>query len=127
MHISTPQPANAVLERLREDTPLYAVELRPPKSDLSAAQSMDTWIDMYHSVRRLARGDTLIFLTDNAVGEAEEENLRHTEAARGHRVLERLHERRRQRWMQAAELEEQKFIDEIHLLRILRTREREEE
>lgn len=38
---------------------------------------MDTWIDMYHSVRRLARHDTLIFLTDNAVGEAEEENLRH--------------------------------------------------
>jgi hypothetical protein len=72
-----PQPANAVLERLREDNPLLAVELRPPKSDLSAAQSMDTWIDMYHSVRRLARGDTLIFLTDNAVGEAEEENLRH--------------------------------------------------
>jgi hypothetical protein len=38
---------------------------------------MDTWIDMYHSVRRLARNDTVIFLTDNAVGESEEENLRH--------------------------------------------------
>ena len=38
---------------------------------------MDSWIDMYHSIRRLARGDTIIFLTDNAVGQAEEENLNH--------------------------------------------------
>ncbi len=77
MSPSTPPPWTSVLERLRSDTPLYAVELRPPKSDLPADRSMDTWIDMYHSVRRLARHDTLIFLTDNAVGEAEEENLRH--------------------------------------------------
>ncbi len=32
---------------------------------------------MYHGVRRLARLDTLIFITDNAVGAAEEENLQH--------------------------------------------------
>ncbi|MFQ6045900.1 MAG: hypothetical protein ACE5PT_06015 [Gemmatimonadales bacterium] len=38
---------------------------------------MDSWIGMYHSVRRLARHDTIIFLTDNAVGQAEEENLNH--------------------------------------------------
>jgi hypothetical protein len=38
---------------------------------------MDTWIDMAHEVRRLARHDTVLFLTDNAVGAAEEENLRH--------------------------------------------------
>jgi hypothetical protein len=38
---------------------------------------MDTWIDMYHSLRRFARADALVFLTDNAVGEAEEENLQH--------------------------------------------------
>ncbi len=66
-----------VLGRLRSDAPLVAVELRPPRSDLSSSQSMDTWIDMYHSVRRLASGDTVLFLTDNAVGESEEENLRH--------------------------------------------------
>lgn len=77
MSISSPLPSNPVLERLRDDTPMCAVELRPPKSDLPAARGMDSWIDMYHSVRRLARHDTLIFLTDNAVGEAEEENLRH--------------------------------------------------
>jgi hypothetical protein len=66
-----------VLDRLRDATPLLAVELRPPRSDLSAAQSMDTWINMYHSVRRLASRDTILFLTDNAVGESEEENLGH--------------------------------------------------
>jgi hypothetical protein len=38
---------------------------------------MDTWIDMYHAIRRLGRSDTVVFLTDNAVGEAEEENLQH--------------------------------------------------
>jgi hypothetical protein len=70
-------PPSALLQRLRDDRPLVAVELRPPKTGLSDSQSMDTWIDMYHSVRRLARGDTAIFLTDNAVGVSEEENLRH--------------------------------------------------
>lgn len=70
-------PTSALLERLREDRFLVTVELRPPKSGLSDSQGMDTWIDMYHSVRRLARGDTAIFLTDNAVGVSEEENLRH--------------------------------------------------
>jgi hypothetical protein len=29
---------------------------------------MEVWIDMYHSIQRLARRDTIIFLTDNAVG-----------------------------------------------------------
>ena len=69
--------APRLLSLLREDRPLMTVELRPPKTGLSQTESMDTWIDMYHSVRRLAREDTVIFLTDNAVGESEEENLRH--------------------------------------------------
>jgi hypothetical protein len=38
---------------------------------------MELWIDMYHSIQRLARHDTMIFLTDNAVGLSEEENLAH--------------------------------------------------
>jgi hypothetical protein len=66
-----------VVERMKIDRPLVAVELRPPKAGLSQAEGMDVWIDMYHSIRRLASRDTLIFLTDNAVGEAEEENLQH--------------------------------------------------
>ena len=71
---------SAVLNRLAADRPLVAVELRPPKSGLSFAQSMNTWIDMYHAIRRLASGDTIIFLTDNAVGQSEEENLGHLTA-----------------------------------------------
>ena len=57
--------------------PLIGVELRPPRSDLSYVDSMDTWIDMQHSTRKLLRGDTVVFLTDNAVGQSEEENLQH--------------------------------------------------
>jgi hypothetical protein len=57
-----------------------AVELRPPRTGLSSAESMEIWIDMYHAVQRLARRDTLIFLTDNAVGLSEEENLAHLTA-----------------------------------------------
>jgi 5,10-methylenetetrahydrofolate reductase len=47
---------------------------------MSYAESVDAWIDLYHSIRRLARQDTLIFLTDNAVGRSEEENLAHLTA-----------------------------------------------
>lgn len=54
-----------------------AVELRPPRAGLAGREGMDTWIDMYHAIQRLTRGDTIVFLTDNAVGEAEEENLQH--------------------------------------------------
>jgi hypothetical protein len=41
---------------------------------------MEVWIDMYHSIQRLGRQDTVIFLTDNAVGLSEEENLAHLTA-----------------------------------------------
>jgi len=70
-------PQSNVLDRLRAPGPLVAVELRPPPAGLAAGDAMDTWIDLAHEVRRLARHDTVLFLTDNAVGAAEEENLRH--------------------------------------------------
>jgi hypothetical protein len=71
---------SAVLARLRSATPLIAVEMRPPQLGLSAAQSMNTWIDLHHAVRRLTARDTIVFITDNAVGQAEEENLGHLAA-----------------------------------------------
>lgn len=74
------RPASSVLQRLRDDHPLAAVELRPPRTGLSSAESMEVWIDMYHSIQRLGRRDTIIFLTDNAVGLSEEENLAHLTA-----------------------------------------------
>jgi hypothetical protein len=80
MTTSSTPGRTSVVRRLREDRPLVAVELRPPRSGMSYGASVDAWIDMYHSVRRLARQDTLIFLTDNAIAQAEEENLAHLTA-----------------------------------------------
>ncbi len=69
-----------LVERLQNGEPLIAAELRPPPMGLSHAQSMDVWIDMYHTVRRLTNRGAVIFVTDNAVGESEEENLNHLAA-----------------------------------------------
>lgn len=69
-----------LLDRLQSDDPLVCVELRPPRSGMSYEASMDVWIDMYHSIQRLVRRDTIVFLTDNAVGQSEEENLGHLTA-----------------------------------------------
>ncbi|MGH7534371.1 MAG: hypothetical protein ACREMG_02175, partial [Gemmatimonadales bacterium] len=80
MSTTSHAPVGSVLQRLRENRPLAAVELRPPRTGLSAAESMDVWIDMYHSIQRLVRRDTIVFLTDNAVGRSEEENLAHLTA-----------------------------------------------
>ncbi|MGE0450750.1 MAG: hypothetical protein AB7Q29_14350 [Vicinamibacterales bacterium] len=65
------------LSALRSGAPVLAAELRPPRAELESAEGMDAWIDTYHAVRRLTRGGTYVFLTDNAVGAAEEDNLRH--------------------------------------------------
>lgn len=65
------------LSRLLADDPLVAVELRPPRTGGSRAESIDLWIDMQQAARGFGRHDTVLLLTDNAVGAAEEENLRH--------------------------------------------------
>jgi len=54
-----------------------AAELRPPRAELATREGMDAWIDTYHAVQRLIRQGTYVFLTDSAVGAAEEDNLRH--------------------------------------------------
>ncbi len=54
-----------------------AVELRPPRAELDAAAGIDAWIDTYHAVRKLTARGTYVFLTDSAVGQREEHNLRH--------------------------------------------------
>ena len=65
------------LEAIKKPGPYVTVELRPPRTGLSYTDSMDVWIDMYHSVQRLVRKGRTVFLTDNAVGTLEEENLTH--------------------------------------------------
>ena len=54
-----------------------AVELRPPRAELEAAEGMDAWIDTYHAIRALTRLDVRVMVTDSAVGAQEENNLRH--------------------------------------------------
>ena len=78
--MSAPRGSVRLLDRLREERPLAAVELRPPRADLTRGDSIETWIDLFHAFRRLAARETFLFVTDNAVGEAEEENLRHLTA-----------------------------------------------
>lgn len=51
--------------------------MRPPRADLEASDGRDAWIDTYHAVKRLTQKGTYVFLTDSAVGAAEEDNLRH--------------------------------------------------
>lgn len=66
-----------VLTALHSGQSVIAAELRPPRAELAMAAGMDAWIDTYHAVQRLTRGGTFVFLTDSAVGEPEEDNLRH--------------------------------------------------
>jgi hypothetical protein len=67
----------SILDRLLAEPSVVAAELRPPRAELEARASMDAWIDTYHAVRSLTRAGTPVFLTDNAVGLREEDNLRH--------------------------------------------------
>lgn len=75
-----------MLERLEEPGPLVSVELRPPRADLAAPDGMSAWIDLHHSLGSLTRKELFVFLTDNAVGAAEEENLAHVGANVGDSV-----------------------------------------
>jgi len=71
------------MTRLQDPRPLLMVELRPPRRNVSAQHSMDSWIDLNHTVRRLIEDDVHVLLTDNAVGEIEEESLFHLMANLG--------------------------------------------
>lgn len=79
---SEPRPTEPppILRDLREGPPLLTVELRPPRADLPGGDSVDAWIDLNRTVRRLGRDGRYVFLTDNAVGAREEENLAHLAA-----------------------------------------------
>ncbi len=68
---------------LKSGPALVSVELRPPRASRSGLQSMDDWIDTYHTIRRLTLDGIRVFITDNALGQLEEENLRHLVANLG--------------------------------------------
>jgi 5,10-methylenetetrahydrofolate reductase len=77
IQVSRVKPDQDLLTALRSGTSVFAAELRPPRAELATREGMDAWIDTYHAVRRLTRQGTFVFLTDSAVGEQEEDNLRH--------------------------------------------------
>jgi hypothetical protein len=66
-----------LLQALDTSSNVIVAELRPPRAELEAAEGIDAWIDTYHAVRRIAREDRFVFLTDSAVGTEEEDTLRH--------------------------------------------------
>lgn len=68
---------------LTSDTPVVAVELRPPRAELQSHEGIDAWIDTYHAIRSLARQNVRVMITDSAVGAQEENNLRHLVANLG--------------------------------------------
>jgi 5,10-methylenetetrahydrofolate reductase len=68
------------------DTPVVAVELRPPRAELQSHEGIDAWIDTYHAIRSLARQNVRVMITDSAVGAQEENNLRHLVANLGPEV-----------------------------------------
>ncbi len=70
-------PPGSLLSSLRGASTTTAAELRPPRAELDAAAGIEAWIDTYHAVRGLTRQDTYVFVTDSAVGQREENNLRH--------------------------------------------------
>lgn len=73
-----PASGSALLRELQAGRgPVVAVELRPPPADLDAGASMEAWIDLHHVLRRFTGEGRFVFVTDNAVGKAEEENLQH--------------------------------------------------
>jgi len=72
-------PADASLVRaLREGDMPVLVELRPPLAGLDRSERIDMWIDMNDAMGRFVRDGHWILLTDDAIGEAEEENLGHS-------------------------------------------------
>jgi 5,10-methylenetetrahydrofolate reductase len=77
---------SSFLSQLRKSTSVVAVELRPPRAELEAAEGMDAWIDTYHAIRSLTRLDVRVMVTDSAVGAQEENNLRHLVANLGDAV-----------------------------------------
>ncbi len=63
-------------DALRGSTSVRAVELRPPPATLDPGAALEAWIDFELGVRRLLAAGHPILLTDDAVGEPEEESLR---------------------------------------------------
>lgn len=89
-------------------------ELGPDQAfDPAAWRALAAWREATRARERTRLADV-----ENALAVVREAEAAHAAASRAHRVLERLHERRLGRWSEEASREDQKFLDEIHLLRL---------
>jgi len=70
-------PPSLLLQALRSPGPTVTVELRLPPTGVGTEESLSQWVDLNRTLRRLSRDELFVFLTDNAVGSAEEESLAH--------------------------------------------------
>ncbi len=87
--------------------------------DPRAAKQLAVWREYRHTCLTEAEADREIAET-----EVQAKLASHATAARDHRVIERLREKRYRRWVLDAELEERRFLDETHLQRLVRERAR---
>jgi hypothetical protein len=62
------------------------VELRPPSAGISEERSVDEWIDLNRTMRALLGRGRFVLVTDDAVGDREEESLQHLTTNLGPRV-----------------------------------------
>jgi len=94
-------------------------------------ESITDGVSIRESARCLEAARQAVTTARSAEREALEavESAQHdlVEKAREHRVLERLRETRKRRWLADGEREDQRFLDELHLLTSSRTKARRHE
>lgn len=74
---------SAFMRSVTSPGPVRAAELRPPAAGLDPRRSLEAWIDAHQTLRRLLAAGRPVLFTDDAVGEREEESLRHITANLG--------------------------------------------
>jgi len=102
-------------ERERESEALADARSRPwdaGGSDASELKRLAAWRD--GRVRSVELADAAVADAEAVVETA---GRKHTEDAREHRVIEKLHAKRWRQWVGEWEREQQKFLDETHLAR----------
>ncbi len=67
-------------EALAQRHPWLGVELRPPRRGRTDEASMHAWVDLGATLQRLLNRGVPVFVTDDAVGDAEEESIYHLTA-----------------------------------------------
>ena len=106
-------------ERRREALERACDEVADPTAAIGSAEDAGVIKARFLHLAGL-RGAAFVAAAEEvrAFDRAIEADHAHTEASRAHRVLEKLRARRQQSWLESASRDEQKFLDEIHVLRV---------